>query len=55
MTAALVYITFALSLIATALHFIAPRTKNTVDDKLSDGVDAVIDLLPKRPEPAAKA
>lgn len=43
----LLYITFALSILATVLHFIAPKTKNTYDDKAAELVDEAQKFLPK--------
>ncbi len=40
------YITFALSVVATILHFIKPKTKTKVDDQISDVVDEAQKVLP---------
>ena len=37
-----------LSALSLLLHFIAPLTATTVDDKAADAVDAVKDALPKK-------
>lgn len=42
------YVTFGLALLSLVLHFIAPRTKTTLDDKAADAVDAIKDTLPKK-------
>lgn len=46
---ALPFIAAALALASIVLHALAPKTKNTVDDKLVEVVDAVKDQLPKAP------
>lgn len=47
MTEALGYIAFAIALASLILHFVAPKTKTKVDDKIMDFVDKGADLLPK--------
>ena len=44
---AMVYVTFGLTLLSLVLHFVAPRTKSTMDDKAAEVVDEAIKLLPK--------
>jgi len=39
------YIALALALASLVLHFIAPRTKTTADDKAAEYVDKVRDVI----------
>lgn len=45
----LLYAAFALGVLSTVLHFIAPRTANTIDDKAAEIVDDVAKVLPEPP------
>ena len=41
------YVAFALAMLSMVLHFVAPKTKTTLDDKAAEVVDKVKDQLPK--------
>ena len=41
------WIAAALSLAAVALHFIAPKTKNTIDDMAAQVVDRALEMMPR--------
>jgi hypothetical protein len=45
------HVAFVLGVVSTALHFVAPRTKNTVDDRAA----AVVDDIKKQLELIAAA
>lgn len=50
------YLVLALALLSLLLHFVAPRTKTTLDDQAAEVVDVIAANLPKSPAsaPAAK-
>lgn len=47
MDTVLLYTTFGLTVASLVLHFLAPRTKNTVDDRLAAYVDRAVALVHK--------
>ena len=47
LTTVLAVVGAVLGAVSVVLHVVAPRTKNTVDDRLEAIVDAVIARLPK--------
>lgn len=40
------YVTFGMTVLSLILHFIAPKTKSKVDDKIAEGVDKVAPVVP---------
>lgn len=48
----LLVISFVLSLAINVLQFVAPRTKNKIDDAALEGLEAAQGLLPKEPPKA---
>ncbi len=46
MSDVMVYVSFGLGLLSMVLHFIAPKTKNTKDDKAAELVDEAAKILP---------
>ena len=47
-------VALVLAVAALVLHYVAPRTKTTKDDKLLEYVDAAKDMLPKAPAKPVK-
>lgn len=47
MTFVLALVAAVLSAVSMVLHIVAPKTTNTVDDKILVAVDEAKDLLPK--------
>ena len=43
----LMYATLGLAALSMVLHVVAPKTKNTYDDKVLEIVDEIIPLMPK--------